>query len=43
MDPVLRGNDIDVIFFVAAGITERSSVLCFDKFRCTDVADAMIL
>jgi predicted ATPase len=38
-----HGNDIDAIPFVAAGIADRSSVLCFDEFQCTDVADAMIL
>jgi predicted ATPase len=38
-----RGNDFDGIPFVAAGIAEKSSVLCFDEFQCTDVADAMIL
>lgn len=38
-----HGNDMDAIPFVAAGIAERSSVLCFDEFQCTDVADAMIL
>jgi predicted ATPase len=38
-----HGNDIDAIPFVAAGIAERASVLCFDEFQCTDVADAMIL
>lgn len=38
-----HGNDIDAIPFVAAGIAERSEVLCFDEFQCTDVADAMIL
>ncbi|EME44045.1 hypothetical protein DOTSEDRAFT_71749 [Dothistroma septosporum NZE10] len=37
------GNDIDCIPFVAATIAEKSSVLCFDEFQCTDVADAMIL
>ncbi|KAK3045009.1 hypothetical protein LTS18_014794, partial [Coniosporium uncinatum] len=38
-----HGNDIDGIPFVAANIAEKSSVLCFDEFQCTDVADAMIL
>lgn len=38
-----HGNDVDGIPFVAADIAERSSVLCFDEFQCTDVADAMIL
>ncbi|KAF2275677.1 mitochondrial ATPase [Westerdykella ornata] len=40
---IQHGNDIDAIPFVAANIAERSSVLCFDEFQCTDVADAMIL
>lgn len=38
-----QGVDFDGIPFVAADIAERSSVLCFDEFQCTDVADAMIL
>ncbi|KAI0600071.1 AFG1-like ATPase-domain-containing protein [Biscogniauxia sp. FL1348] len=38
-----HGNDIDAIPFVAADIAEQASVLCFDEFQCTDVADAMIL
>jgi peroxisome-assembly ATPase len=37
------GNDFDAVPFVAAQISEKSSVLCFDEFQCTDVADAMIL
>jgi predicted ATPase len=37
------GNDFDAIPFVAAQIAERSTVLCFDEFQTTDVADAMIL
>ncbi|KAF2774278.1 mitochondrial ATPase [Teratosphaeria nubilosa] len=38
-----HGNDIDAIPFVAATIAEKATVLCFDEFQCTDVADAMIL
>lgn len=38
-----HGNDVDAIPFVAASIAEKASVLCFDEFQCTDVADAMIL
>ncbi|PGG99255.1 hypothetical protein AJ79_08618 [Helicocarpus griseus UAMH5409] len=38
-----HGNDFDAVPFVAADIAEGSSVLCFDEFQCTDVADAMIL
>ncbi len=37
------GTDVDGIPYVAADIAEKSSVLCFDEFQCTDVADAMIL
>jgi protein AFG1 len=37
------GNDFDAVPFVVADIAERASVLCFDEFQCTDVADAMIL
>lgn len=40
---IKHGADIDAIPFVAASIAERASVLCFDEFQCTDVADAMIL
>lgn len=38
-----HGNDLDGIQYVAADIAEKGSVLCFDEFQCTDVADAMIL
>ena len=38
-----HGTDLDAILYVAADIAEKSSILCFDEFQCTDVADAMIL
>ncbi|TKA31322.1 hypothetical protein B0A50_02167 [Salinomyces thailandicus] len=38
-----HGNEVDAIPFVAASIAEKATVLCFDEFQCTDVADAMIL
>ncbi|GAB7362972.1 hypothetical protein MBLNU230_g3267t1 [Neophaeotheca triangularis] len=38
-----HGQDVDAIPFVAASIASKASVLCFDEFQCTDVADAMIL
>lgn len=38
-----HGDSIDAIPYIAADIADKSSVLCFDEFQCTDVADAMIL
>lgn len=38
-----HGSDFDAVPFVAADIAEKATVLCFDEFQCTDVADAMIL
>lgn len=37
------GGHFDALPLVAADIAEGASVLCFDEFQCTDVADAMIL
>ena len=38
-----HGTDLDAVKYIAADIAEKGSVLCFDEFQCTDVADAMIL
>ena len=38
-----HGYNIDAVPLVTADIAAESSVLCFDEFQCTDVADAMIL
>jgi len=38
-----HGSDFDAIPLVGAELAEAGSVLCFDEFQCTDVADAMIL
>ena len=38
-----HGTDLDAVQYVAADMAEKGSVLCFDEFQCTDVADAMIL
>jgi protein AFG1 len=40
---IRHGAQFDALPLVAAGIAESASVLCFDEFQCTDVADAMIL
>ena len=38
-----HGTDFDAIPFIGADIAESGSILCFDEFQVTDVADAMIL
>lgn len=36
-------SDIDPIPLLAAEIAQQSTILCFDEFQVTDVADAMLL
>lgn len=36
-------KDMDVLPFLAKEITHQATVLCFDEFQVTDVADAMLL
>lgn len=42
---VLHGNreDIDVMPYLAWELSKSATVLCFDEFQVTDVADAMLL
>lgn len=42
---VLHGNreDIDVMPYLAWELSKTATVLCFDEFQVTDVADAMLL
>ncbi|ODV91026.1 hypothetical protein CANCADRAFT_2747 [Tortispora caseinolytica NRRL Y-17796] len=37
------GNDLNAIPHIGATLAEESTVLCFDEFQVTDVADAMLL
>ncbi|RKF78545.1 Protein AFG1 [Golovinomyces cichoracearum] len=38
-----HGSQLDGITLLATEIAQKSTVLCFDEFQCTDVVDAMIL
>lgn len=38
-----HGLDFDALPSVTADLAAKGTVLCFDEFQCTDVADAMIL
>ncbi|EWC44125.1 hypothetical protein DRE_07182 [Drechslerella stenobrocha 248] len=43
LEKVKHGSSVDALPTVAANLAAEATVLCFDEFQCTDVADAMIL
>ncbi|KAK6353263.1 hypothetical protein TWF696_005240 [Orbilia brochopaga] len=43
LEKMKHGSSFDALPVVAADLAEEATVLCFDEFQCTDVADAMIL